>query len=199
MLIQTQDVPLTNALVGVNGSHFELDGTFYDCPLPGRHQIENAKAAILACAQLGISPAYIQAGLKSVRWPGRLEFVARRPDIVLDGAHNPAGATALAGYIREFCSDRSVWLVYGAMRDKAVDEVTNILFPLAGKLIVTAPNFPRALRPEAVLEITPHSGAIIAPTVGQAIEIARAAPPETIVFITGSLFLVGEARPSFVE
>ncbi len=75
-----------------------------------------------------------------------LEFVSRNPDFVLDGAHNPAGAAALAAYIREFCGTRPVWLVYGAMRDKAIEEVTTRLFPLADRLILTAPDFPRALR-----------------------------------------------------
>ena len=198
-IIKTQDFLLSNTIVTVAGSQFVLHGDTYECPLAGRHQIENAKAAILACKQLGVATPYIQTGLKNARWPGRLEFVARRPDMVLDGAHNPAGAAALASYIREFCNARPVWLVYGAMRDKAIDEVTNILFPLAEKLIVTAPDFPRALRPEAVLAVTPHPNAVLASSVPQAIELARAAPPEAIVFFTGSLFLVGEARPNFVE
>lgn len=199
LLIKTQDTPLSNTTVTAFGSQFTLHGEIYDCPLAGRHQIENAKTAIIACEQLGVSTQHIQAGLKNTRWPGRLEFVARIPDIVLDGAHNPAGAAALAAYIREFCSTRPVWLIYSAMRDKAIEEVTNILFPLAEKVVVTAPNVPRALRPEAVLAITPHPNAIVAPTVLQAVQLARAAPPETIVFFAGSLFLIGEARPNFVE
>jgi dihydrofolate synthase/folylpolyglutamate synthase len=113
---------------------------------------------------------------------------------VLDGAHNPAGARALAAYIREFHSNRPVWLVYGAMRDKAIDEVTEQLFPLAQRLILTAPDFPRALRPEAILEIASYSGAVLTETVSQAIEVAHQAPRDAIVFFSGSLYLVGEAR-----
>jgi dihydrofolate synthase/folylpolyglutamate synthase len=157
--------------------------------------VENAAAAILACRQLGIQDAAIQAGLKDVVWPGRLEFISSRPDFVLDGAHNPAGAAALGSYIREFCVNRPVWLVYGAMRDKAIEEVTAELFPLANRLIVTSPDFPRALRPEAILAVNPHPNTTIAPTIPEAIDIAASAPPEAIVFFTGSLFLVGEARP----
>ncbi len=103
----------------------------YECALAGRHQMENASAAILACRELKFRAPAIQAGLKDVRWPGRLELISRNPDFVLDGAHNPAGAAALAAYIREFCADRPVWLVYAAMRDKAIEEVTAQLFPLA--------------------------------------------------------------------
>ena len=121
-------------------------------------------------------------------WPGRLEYVSQSPDFVLDGAHNPAGAAALASYIREFCAHRPVWLVYGAMRDKAIEEVTQQLFPLAGRLIVTAPHFPRALRPEAILEIASHPDAHITPSVSEAIEIARTAPPDAVVFFTDLSF-----------
>ena len=135
-----------------------------------------------------------KTGLKGVKWPGRLEFISREPDFVLDGAHNPAGAAALGAYIREFCAHRPVWLVYGAMRDKAIEEVTGELFPLAERVIATAPNFPRALRPEAILAVVDHPYSMIAETVQEAIEIARQAPKEAFVFFTGSLFLVGEVR-----
>ncbi len=176
------------------GSSFTLDGENYTCGLAGRHQIENASAAILGAKALGVSVSAIQAGVADVRWPGRLEYVSQNPDFVLDGAHNPAGAAALAAYINEFCAHRPVWLVYGAMRDKAIEEVTALLFPLATRLIVTAPDFPRALRPEAILEVTGHPNATMCQNVAAAIKLARHAPPETIVFFTGSLFLVGEAR-----
>jgi dihydrofolate synthase/folylpolyglutamate synthase len=166
----------------------------YECGLAGGHQIDNAVAAILAAFELGINPEAAQHGIAKVRWPGRLEWMSYRPDLVLDGAHNPAGAAALAKFIRESCQGRSVWLVYGAMRDKAIEEVTTTLFPLADRLIVTAPDFSRALRPEAILASYEHPNATTAPTVRQAIEQARSAPPDAIVFLTGSLYLVGEAR-----
>jgi dihydrofolate synthase/folylpolyglutamate synthase len=80
------------------------------------------------------------------------------------------------------------------MRDKAIDEVTSQLFPLADRLILTAPDFPRALRPEAILELHGHPNATITTTIPDAIAIARNAPPEAAVFFTGSLFVVGEVR-----
>lgn len=193
-LIRTADYPVSDIRTTPRGSEFHLSGQAYRCVLPGRHQIDNARTAILVCRRLQIPEHAIQAGLETVLWPGRLEFVSHNPDFVLDGAHNPAGAAALAAYIREFCGNRPVWLVYGAMRDKAIDEVTQQLFPLAAKLILTAPSFPRALRPEAILELTSHPNVEIAATVSNAIEIARTAPPQAIVFFSGSLFLVGEAR-----
>jgi dihydrofolate synthase / folylpolyglutamate synthase len=175
-------------------STFCLEGVCYECALPGRHQVENATAAILSCRELGVGTSRIQAGLKDVKWPGRLELISREPDFVLDGAHNPAGAAALAAYIREFCWPRPVWIVYGAMRDKAIGEMTSELFPLADRVIATRPNFPRALRPEAILEVTNHPNSAITETVDEAVELARDAPQDAVVIFTGSLFLVGEVR-----
>jgi dihydrofolate synthase/folylpolyglutamate synthase len=193
-IIRTEDVCITDVKVTARQSSFNLDGEAYTCELAGRHQLENALAALLASRELGIPVPAMQAGLANVSWPGRLEYVSSDPDIVLDGAHNPAGAAALAAYITEFCAGRPVWLVYGAMRDKAIEEVTELLFPLANRLIVTAPDFPRALRPEAILRLTAHPNAAIAVSMAAAVEMVRAAPAEAIIFFTGSLFLVGEAR-----
>ncbi len=103
-LIRTGDAALTVLAAHPTGASFELDGQPYECALAGRHQIENAVAAVLACQHLGINVESIQAGLRQARWPGRLEFVSRNPDFILDGAHNPAGAAALAHYIEEFLS-----------------------------------------------------------------------------------------------
>jgi dihydrofolate synthase/folylpolyglutamate synthase len=178
----------------VEGSRFRYEGVEYECALPGRHQVVNAVTAIATCRVLGLDSEAVAEGLRTVSWPGRLERIAREPDFILDGAHNPAGAAALAAYIRESCAGRPVWIVYGAMRDKAIEEVTEQLFPLADRLIVTAPDFPRALRPEAILEAAPHPNAVVAPDLRRAIEIAREAPKDAAAFFTGSLYLVGEAR-----
>ena len=193
-IVRAADYAVSDIQTTPRYSEFLLSGESYRCILPGRHQIDNARTAILACQRLHVPAQAIQAGLSGVVWPGRLEYVSQSPDFVLDGAHNPAGAAALASYIREYCAHRPIWLVYGAMRDKAIDEVTQQLFPLASRLILTAPNFPRALRPEAILEISNHPNARIAPSIPEAIEMARRAPPDAVVFFTGSLFLVGEAR-----
>ncbi len=193
-LIRAEDHPLSQVAANAEGCLFVLDNESYACNLAGRHQIENARAAILASKALGLSAEQIAAGLRDVRWPGRLELVSRQPDFILDGAHNPAGAAALAAYIREFYAQRPVWLVFGAMRDKAVDEVAEQLFPLADRIIATSPNFTRALRPQAILELSSHGEAVIAATIADAIELARLAPANAAVFFTGSLFVVGEAR-----
>ncbi len=164
------------------------------CPLPGEHQVTNAITAIAVLDRLGVPVSAVQEGIARVRWPGRLERVASQPDIYLDGAHNPAGAQALAAYIRRFYAGRRVWLIYGAARDKAVAEVAAILFPLADEVIVTAANHPRAVRPELIRELASHPRLRLAPRLTDALRLLDGASPADAVFITGSLFLVGEAR-----
>lgn len=198
-VIRTSQHQLEDVSLAPYGSSFKYSGERFQCALPGEHQVQNAATAILACREFGLPMEAIHKGVGSARWAGRLEYVARRPDFILDGAHNPAGARALATYIRRFFHDRPVWVVYGAMRDKAIDEVTAELFPLAKKLILTAPDFPRALRPAAILEVADHPNAILTSGVQQAVELARQAPSEAGVFFTGSLFIVGEARALIQE
>jgi dihydrofolate synthase/folylpolyglutamate synthase len=193
-IVRAEEWRICDVKVDAQSSQFVMEDERYTCALAGRHQIDNAATAIAACRLLGIDRAAIQKGLADVRWPGRLEWISHHPDIILDGAHNPAGAAALAGYIREFFADRPVWIVYAAMRDKAIEEITGLLFPLAQKLILTAPDFARALRPEAIFELFPHPNAVIAPTVREAISIAQTAPCDAAVFFCGSLYLIGEAR-----
>ncbi len=116
------------------GSRFLLSGERdlrICCPLAGEHQVENAATAAVALLRLGVADRAIESGIAAAEWPGRLERVSLRPEIVLDGAHNPAGARALAAYIRRFYSGRRVRLIYGAMRDKAIEEIGGILFPCA--------------------------------------------------------------------
>ncbi len=163
------------------------------CPLAGRHQVENAIVAIAALEKLGISPAAIEKGIARTRWPGRLDRVSESPEIILDGAHNPAGARALAEYIRQFYSGRHVVMIYGAMRDKAIAEMTGVLFPLVNEVIATAPHQSRAVDPETIRALAEHSSLRTAPDLASALQIARAGPSDRIIFITGSLFLVGEA------
>jgi dihydrofolate synthase/folylpolyglutamate synthase len=176
--------------------HLDARGSRFSgivCPLAGEHQVDNAVTAALALRALGVSPD----GIKDAHWPGRIEHVSPNPDIILDGAHNPAGARALARYLERFYGGRRIWLVYGAMRDKAIDEVAGVLFPVAGELVLTAPDTPRALRPEALAEFAGRGH--IEPTVESAIAYARAhAAEDDVIVITGSLFVVGEARRLFL-
>ena len=158
-------------------------------PLAGEHQVENAITAVLALEELKVP----SAGIAEARWPGRLEHVSPNPDVILDGAHNPAGARALVQYLTRFYPGRKIWIIFGAMRDKAIEEIAGILFPIASELIFTAPDYPRALRPQALAEIAGRGE--IAASVHEALESAKSrAGYDDVIVITGSLFLVGDAR-----
>jgi len=169
------------------------------CPLAGEHQVQNALAAVAALETLETPVTAIENGIAATRWPGRLEMVARNPDILLDGAHNPAGARALACYLERFYSARRVTLIYGAMRDKAVEEILEILSPIAHNLILTAPHFERAVRPEALCDLLAHPRAGVAPDLTAALSLARETSGVDLILITGSLYLVGEARALLVK
>ncbi len=84
-------------------------------------------------------------------------------------------------------------MIYGAMRDKAIAEMTGVLFPLVSEVIATAPHQSRAVDPETIRELAEHPSVQMAPDLAAALQIARAGPSDRVIFITGSLFLVGEA------
>jgi dihydrofolate synthase/folylpolyglutamate synthase len=174
---------------------FRLDTPMHvRCPLAGEHQVENAVTAIAALHVLGVDVKAIERGIAAAKWPARLELAATRPDIILDGAHNPSGARALAAYIERFYGNRRITLVYGAMRDKAVAEMAGILFPHVHQVIATAPAQERAALPETIQTLGPpetRTASSVADALRMAVEITG---PEDAIFIAGSLFVVAEAR-----
>lgn len=192
-VLHSSDIPITDLALHSRGSDFNCAGMAIHCPLPGEHQVENAVTSVAVLQRIGVAPDAIHRGIAQTVWPGRLERLSEHPEIVLDGAHNPAGARALAAYLERFYDPDRVWLIYGAMRDKAVSEVAGMLFPRARHVIVTAPAQARALRPEGIRDLADHDAIQIAPDLPAALALAAAGPDDAI-FITGSLFLVGEAR-----
>ncbi|MGB8673569.1 MAG: folylpolyglutamate synthase/dihydrofolate synthase family protein [Candidatus Acidiferrales bacterium] len=168
--------------------------------LPGHFQLRNALAAataaeILAARGYAVANIAIEQGIARARWPGRLERLARHPDIYLDGAHNPSAARELREFWDEEFANRDIYLVYGAMRDKAVDEIAGILFPRTKAVFLTQPQQPRAISANLLAEMThglaPDIYVVRDPT--EALERAiQMAGPNDAVFVSGSLYLVGE-------
>ena len=173
-----------------------------DLALRGKHQVENALAAAAAARELArlgfpIRDEHVREGLATARWPGRLEAIREEPLVLLDGAHNPAGARALARFQDECLAGRRVVLVYGAMRDKAVPEIAEILFPKAELVVLTRPEQFRTAAPETVRELAAHLNAniVIEPEPEAALARAlAAASPNDVILVTGSLFLVGDIK-----
>jgi dihydrofolate synthase/folylpolyglutamate synthase len=170
--------------------------------LAGRFQLQNALNAVAAVRLLQqrgfrISDDSIARGVSSTVWPGRIEKIQSHPDVYLDGAHNPSAARELAGFVEESLKGKRIFLLYGALRDKAVDEVAGLLFPLATEVVLTAPSTSRAISASQLEEIAAHY-AYKSTTIAdaeEAIEYALAkASPGDVIFITGSLYLVGQLR-----
>lgn len=183
-------LPLEIIEESADGTHLIVDGLEVVCPLAGRHQVENAATAVAALRQLGISGEAIQEGFRAARWPGRLQRICRTPEILVDGAHNPNGAEALAAHLGRFYAGRRITLVYASMRDKPVAAIGRILFPLADTVILTAPETDRALPPDELARLAPGSRLLQAPHLDAAWKLIR--DPDLVV-VTGSLFLAGEA------
>jgi dihydrofolate synthase / folylpolyglutamate synthase len=174
-------------------------------PLMGRHQLRNVALAIAGAEELGknglqgITPKSIERGIRETHWPGRFQLLRandRWPEMVLDVAHNPAGAWALRSALSERYDDRPLIFVFGAMRDKAISEMTEILFPLAVRVIATRPANPRSAAPEEIQQAGSRTGAEIEAEndVGRALDRAGSRAPENaVIVITGSIYLVGEA------
>lgn len=179
-----------------------------ESPLVGRHQLRNVALAIAAAEEVGkkgfpgITAESIERGIRETRWPGRFQVRPAGdgwPEIVLDVAHNPAGAWALRSALSERYEDRPLIFVFGAMRDKAISEMTEILFLLALRVIATRPENPRAASPEEIREAAQRIGADIEsiPDVSLALERARACVAgDGVIVVTGSIYLVGEAMRS---
>jgi dihydrofolate synthase / folylpolyglutamate synthase len=173
--------------------------------LSGRFQLQNALTAATAAwllreRGLPVTGESIERGIAAARWPGRLERISSRPDVYLDGAHNPSGARELLKFWEENFAGRRIVLVYGAMRDKAVDEIAGLLFPRADSVILTEPRQPRAVSATVLADLTSHLAAdatkvAVVRDPAEAFEQAlRIAQPGEAIFATGSLYLVGDLR-----
>ena len=192
------DPPVFSLLTPTGGRYPELA-----LSLRGVHQIENAVTAVLlaetlsAAGMSGIDSRAIGSGLRTTRWPGRLELIPGAPDLLLDGAHNPAGCAALAAYLKEYQEERAKVLVFAAMKDKPSGAMLDILCPLVHKVIVTGLPVPRGEAPDILhgLAASRHVDVARTTSVGEALRLARdAAGPGALVVISGSLYLVGEVK-----
>jgi dihydrofolate synthase/folylpolyglutamate synthase len=169
--------------------------------LAGRHQGANAAVAIAATEVLStywrpFDKAKVLKGIREARWEGRLETVGRRPLVILDGAHNVEGVTALARHVRKVLGRRVV-LVFGAMKDKDLRGMTRILFPIASTTVLTRVPYKRSADPEDLLAAAPRSQGrvFLEPDTRKAVELALSlSGGREPMVIAGSLFLIGEVK-----
>jgi len=169
----------------------------------GHYQVDNACLAIAIVELLGgrglvVDEQALRRSLAQAKWEGRLERVAQRPDIYLDGAHNPASANVLATAVKELkASYKRMVLIIGILGDKDYRGIISELVPHAEQVIVTKPQYSRAMDVQALAtEIGMLHGSVdSAETVALAISKAREiSSPDDLILITGSLYVVGDAR-----
>jgi dihydrofolate synthase / folylpolyglutamate synthase len=197
-----EDWEVEERLLAVGGQSFVLRGlheTYDDLFLPmfGSYAVHNAAAGIVAVEALTGQPLHLDTlreGLAAVRSPGRLEVVGREPLVVLDGAHNPAGALALAEAMLESFRWERLHLVVAISSNKDLAGIAASLAPIADHVVVTKNDSVRSADPS---DVAAAFGGDVerASSVADAIEIARrAAGPDDVVLVTGSLFTVADAE-----
>jgi dihydrofolate synthase/folylpolyglutamate synthase len=177
-----------------------------DSPLAGRHQLRNIALAVATAEELSrfgfkATPQQIERGIRETHWPGRFQLLppslaTQGHEMVLDVAHNPAGIWALRSALSESFPNRDLTLVFGAMRDKAVQEMADILFPVAEYIVVTHIENPRAASTEELLQAGSRTGASMLAVETVAAALARASEITSsngVIVVTGSIFLVGDA------
>ena len=189
--------------LGLDGARFSF-GTRKDLsiPLVGAYQVRNAALAITALEILrekgwNISEEVLRTGLAQVRWPGRFEVLGQNPLFLLDGAHNAHGIRAAAESLRTLVPQQPVTLVLGILADKDVEEMLDLLAPLAREAYVIRPDSPRALSAETLCELLRQRGVTAAASecVETAVqEAVAAAGTDGVVCALGSLYLSGAVR-----
>ncbi len=181
--------------------------THVNLALRGRHQLDNAAVAIQLAELLretgfDIPHAAIVRGLETVQHPARLELIQHEPAFLIDGAHNPAGAESLRVYLDEF-GRRPLTLVFGAMRDKQLEQIGAILFPVADVLVLTTVDNPRSATAEMLGPIAQRfAGGKILKSDGSATALQMAlehTSREGMICVAGSLYLAGELRPRILS
>ena len=174
-----------------------------ETPLIGRHQLRNVALAIASAEELSgqgfpITARSIERGIRETHWPGRFQVAPAtrsRPGFVFDAAHNPAGAWALRSTLSTLYDGKRLIFVFGVMRDKAMGEIAEILFPLAERVILTQADNPRSATPDEIRQASRvladiEEAASVRAAIERVKEMARA---DGTVVITGSIYLVGEA------
>ena len=193
--VRTRD--LSGQRLDLSGPGWELSDCFL--PLLGGFQAENVVLAVatikaLSASGLRVDDGAIRRGLASVQWPGRFQVIGCDPWVVLDGAHNPAGAHALATALEEHFPGAAKTLIIGISSDKDKAGILKALAPLASRLIFTASSNPRATPPSELRALLPpsESKVEIVPRVAEALSVGLAPPLTPVICVTGSLFCVAD-------
>jgi dihydrofolate synthase / folylpolyglutamate synthase len=198
LLTEGRELHATSRAWSLEAQRVDLEGPGWRigdaaCGLLGVFQPGNALLAAAAGRELGADETAIRAGLRRARWPGRFQIIERDPLVILDGAHNPAGARALAASLRAYLPGRQVTFVIGVLADKDARGILRVLEPLAARVVLTASANPRAAAPGSLRALLPAgAGVDVAPSPREALALARAQDTTGVVCVAGSLSLIGD-------
>lgn len=168
--------------------------------LLGRHQLENAGMVLMAVQLLAqveprLTDSAVRTGLSRAAWPGRFEILAHRPDVIVDGAHNPDGARALRVALDDLYPDQPVVFVLGILADKDITGIVETLVKAKDRVVAVRPDSPRAADPTALAARFAPGQAMAVESMQSGIrEAVHLAGSAGVVCIAGSLYQVGEAR-----
>jgi dihydrofolate synthase / folylpolyglutamate synthase len=210
LLVEGRDLAVRVRRATLEGQWLDFEGPGWRvddvrCALLGVFQPENALLAAAAARALGASDAAIRDGLTGVRWPGRFQLIRAVPPVIVDGAHNPAGARALAASLAAYFPGRRGTLVVGISADKNMAGILGALVPLAERVICTAADHPRAASPEALAAGARQAAGDLpvrvetAPSPPEALRLALSEPDTPMVCVAGSLFMIGEILAQATE
>jgi dihydrofolate synthase / folylpolyglutamate synthase len=200
LLLEGRDLSVAVERRGPDGQRLTCAGPGWslaglELGLAGSYQPSNALLAVAAARELGAAEAAIRDGLAHARWPGRFQIFRRASGfLVLDGAHNPAGARALAASLRDVFGEVPVTFVLGILADKDAGGIVAALAPLAHRIVLVAPMSPRATTPDALRLLVPAAVRTveIAGSPAEALERAGRGATAPIICVAGSLFLIGD-------
>jgi len=197
-----RDVRCTRSEFDLDGQTIRLqDGLAVEARilLLGVFQLDNAALAYATAIALGkkwkVTSAAITKGLSAAKWPGRLQVVRREPTVIVDGAHNPPAAAALAESLRELFPAKKFTFVLGVLNDKDLAGISAALGPLASRVIATRAHTPRAFEPEELEDaFRDYAPVLVVPEVKEAVTKAiGTAAKEDVVVVAGSIYTIGEA------
>ena len=181
-------------------------GGSYEIGMPGAYQHRNAAAAIEAAGLLAqtfaqITPQAVCDGVKNARWPGRMELIAERPRVILDGAHNVHGVRALVESLRAWKPQQTYTFFMGVMAEKDYETMIELILPLADRIYTLTPDSSRALSADALCAMIREKGgqADVCLDEQHLIGLIRARDADEICIVFGSLYLIGAVRKLFLE
>jgi len=211
LVLAGKDINWKRLSGNLNGQSFTVrsrNGSYkLQIPLLGDYQMENASLAVAAAEALqqsgaGITRDHIAQGLKSVKWPARLQVLKRVPLLVIDGAHNAHSMKVLLESIKKYFPYKKLHVIFGSSSDKDIDGMAKALAGAAGKVIITSSCHPRAAAAEQLARVFRQHGirTDIKPDAPQALSAGLAASSDDdLILATGSLFLAAEVGRAFKD